>query len=266
MAESGATSLGVFQFCQARVDDRVGWLEYNQPPLNAFNWEMLDELARALAALLAAPDARVIVFASAVARYFSTGADIRVLQAMSQSDMREWVTRCHGFVLQMRRATKPLLAAINGIAVGAGLKLVLHCDVRFAAEDARLGQLEINIGFTPPVGTTQALVRLMGRPAALKFLYDGALLPATQARSIGLVDVVVPPDRLRADVQQYAASLAGKSATGLAAIRRCITEGVDLPFEQGLALELEAAVDLAGTPDFIEGLAAFVEKRQPRWT
>ena len=256
----------VYEFVQVRRDERVGWLEYNRPPVNAIDWEMLREIPRALQALLDDAGVRVIVFASAVDRYFSTGADLRVLQAMDQAAVREWVTRCHDLVRLLRRSPKPLLAAIHGTAVGGGLEMVLHCDVRFAASDARLGQPEINIGFLPPVGATQALARLLGRPRALRFLYDGTLVPAEEAQAIGLVDVVVPAERLREEVQRYAAVLAQKPAAALAAIRRCITEGIDLPFEQGLTVEMEEAVRLGGTEDFAEGVAAFLAKRPPRWT
>jgi enoyl-CoA hydratase/carnithine racemase len=165
----------------------------------------------------------------------------------------------------MRRSRKPLLAAIHGTAAGGGLEIVLNCDIRFAAADARLGQPEINIAFIPPVGGTQSLARLLGRPRALRFLYEGTLLPAEEARAIGLVDLVVPADRLREEAQAYAAGLARKPREALAAIRRCITEGIEVPYDEGLAIEAEEAVRLAGTPDFTEGLSAFLEKRSPRW-
>jgi enoyl-CoA hydratase/carnithine racemase len=226
---------------------------------------MLGEVPAALDAFLRDPGVRVIVFASALEKYFSTGADLRVLQAMGREEMRKWVQTCHALVRQMRQAQKPLLAAIHGTAVGGGLEIVLHCDVRFAAESARLGQPEINIAFIPPVGTTQSLPRLLGRPRALRFLYEGTLVSAEEARGMGLVDFVVPAERLREEVQAYGAALARKSAEALAAIRRCITTGLEMPLEDALAVELEAAVHLAGTPDFSEGLRAFLEKRPPKW-
>lgn len=256
----------MYEFLKVHAEGRVGWLEYARPPVNAFHWEMLREVPRALGVLLEDPEVRVVIFASALGRYFSAGADIRVMQAMGRPEMREWVTIAHGLVRQMRASPKPLLAAIHGVAVGGGLEMVTHCDVRFAASDARLGQPEINIAFIPPVGATQAYARLLGRSRALRFLYDGTQVSAEEALRIGLVDVVVQPERLRDEVGAYAAALAERPAEALAAIRRCITEGLAVPFEDGLRLELEAAVHLTGTPDFAEGLAAFVEKRPPHWT
>ncbi|HUM02525.1 MAG TPA: enoyl-CoA hydratase/isomerase family protein [Thermoanaerobaculia bacterium] len=254
-----------YEFLNTDVVDRVGWLEYRRPPLNAIDWKMLGEIPVALTGLLEDPGVRVVVIASALEKYFSTGADLRVLSAMGPEEMKKWVDICHALVRQIREAHKPLLGAIHGTAVGGGLEIVLNCDVRFAAANARLGQPEINIGFIPPVGTTQSLSRLLGRPRALRFLYEGALATAEEALAMGLVDVVVPPEKLRDEVQQYAAALAQKPAEALAAIRRCITLGLDLPYDDALALERDAAVRLAGTPDFAEGLRAFLEKRPPKW-
>jgi enoyl-CoA hydratase len=254
-----------FQHLRVRTENRVGWLEYNRPPINAFNWEMLREMLTALDDLQKDSKVRVIVVASAIEKYFNTGADIHVFDGIDTSGIREWVTICHGIVSSMRRSQKPLLAAIRGIATGGGLEMVLHCDIRFAAGDARLGQPEINIGYIPPVGATQALVRLIGRPRALKYLYDGALVSAEEALAMGLVDIIHPPDELHDEVQAYAESLAQKPAKALAAIRQTITEGGGMSFDDGLKLEFETAVNLAGTKDFSEGIRAFLEKRTPDW-
>ncbi len=143
--------------------------------------------------------------------------------------------------------------------------MTLHCDVRFAASDARLGQPEIGINFIPPVGATQALVRLIGRPRALRYLYDGELLDAAEALAIGLVDELVEPGELRSVVQSYANTLATKPPEALAAIRRAMIFGADEAFDDGLRLERELAVHLAGTGNFREGVGAFLDKRRPEW-
>jgi len=254
-----------YEHLKTRVEDRVAWLEYSRPPLNAIDWTMLREIPVALEAFLQDRDVRVVVIASALEKFFSTGADLRVLSAMGPQEMRDWVGICHALVRQIREARKPLLGAIHGTAVGGGLEIVLNCDVRFAAANARLGQPEINIGFIPPVGTTQSLSRLLGRPRALRFLFEGNLVTAGEALDMGLVDFVVAPEKLREEVQAYGAALAKKPAEALAAIRRCITLGLDRPYEEALALELDSAARLAGTPDFTEGLRAFLEKRPPTW-
>ena len=254
-----------YKYLKVRIDDRVGWLEYNFPPINAFNWEMLREVPAALQALLDEPQVRVVVFASAIDKYFSVGADLKLFDGIGSKGMADWVSICHGLVNKMRSSRKPLLAAIHGTAAGGGLEMVLHCDIRFAAADARLGQPEINIGFIPPVGTTQALVRLLGRPRAIRYLYEGTMVPAEEALSMGLVDLIYPPERLFKEVQNYAESLAQKPAKALAAIRHTITQGGAMSFDEGLKIEYESAVRLADTIDFSEGINAFLEKRKPKW-
>jgi enoyl-CoA hydratase/carnithine racemase len=254
-----------FQNIKVRREDRVGWIEYQHPPVNAVNWDMLREIPTALKQLLDDPQVRVIVFASAVEKYFSVGADLKLFDGLGQDGMRQWMTLCHALVGKMRRSAKPLLAAIHGTAVGAGFEAVLHCDVRFAADDARIGQPEINIGLLPGVGTTQSLARLLGRPRAIRFLYEGALVSAEEALAMGLVDGVYPRAQLRDEVQRYARALAAKPAKCLAAIRHTITLGGALPFDEGLKIEFDAEVELAGTRDFEEGISAFLQKRPPKW-
>ena len=254
-----------YQFLSVRVEDRVGWLEFNRPPINAFHRPMVDEVGAALDALLGDGAVRVVVIASALERMFSAGAELQGFRTMTPDGMRDWVALVHGLARQLRSARKPLLAAIHGTAVGGGLEMTLHCDVRFCAADARLGQPEIAIGFIPPIATTQALVRLIGRPRALRYLYEGTLVPAAEAHAMGLVDVLVEPGRLRAEVQAYAAALAKKPAEALAAIRRCITRGEELAWAEGLAIEAEEVARLVRTSDFQEGVRAFLEKREPKF-
>ncbi|HEY6983568.1 enoyl-CoA hydratase/isomerase family protein [Reyranella sp.] len=247
------------------VEAHVGWLEFNRPPVNAFTREMVDATHDGIAAALADPAVRVLVLASSLQRYFSAGADLNVFRGMTGSGMRGWAERCHAIVRLLRESPKPLLAAINGTAVGGGLEMALHCDLRFAATDAQLGQPEIRIGFIPPIATTQALARLIGRPRAMRYLYDGGLLPATRALQWGLVDELAEPADLRQRVQAYGNELASKPPAALAAIRRTVTLGGGMTFADGQALELETVVELADSPDFAEGVEAFLAKRPPVW-
>ncbi|UYN95449.1 MAG: enoyl-CoA hydratase/isomerase family protein [Enhydrobacter sp.] len=250
---------------RASVARHVGWVEFDRPPVNAFTREMVDRTHDAIAACLADPDVRVLVLASAVTGYFSAGADLHAFRGMKGDGMRAWALRCHDIVRLLRHSPKPLLAAIHGTAVGGGLEMTLHCDQRFAAADAQLGQPEIKLGFIPPIATTQALARLIGRPRAIRYLYDGGLVPAAEALQWGLVDELVEPAGLRARVQAYGEELAAKSPEALAAIRRTVTLGGGMTFEEGLAYELEAVAGLADGADFAEGVEAFLAKRPPVW-
>ncbi len=241
------------------------WLEFSRPPVNAFTREMVEQVRSSVRSALEDRAVRVVVLGSRLDRYFSAGADLKEFQGMGAAGMADWVSLCHQIAELMRGASKPLLAAIHGTAVGGGLELTLHCDVRFASRNARLGQPEIQIGFIPPIATTQALARLIGRPRAIQYLYSGKMMEAPEALKWGLVDELVEPDALRQRVQAYADDLAGKSATALAAIRRSITLGAGLSFQEGMRLERELAVGLADTHDFNEGVDAFLEKRPPEW-
>jgi enoyl-CoA hydratase/carnithine racemase len=256
---------GSHSHVRSSIERHVAWIEFNRPPINAFNRAMVDETYRAVEAAIADRDVRVLVLASALEKYFSAGADLNVFKSLSPDGVRDWAVRCHQVARLLRGSPKPMLAAIHGTAVGGGLEMTLHCDLRFAATDARFGQPEIAIGFIPPIATTQALVRLIGRPRALRYLYDGALIGAGQALDWELVSELVEPAKLRTHVQAYAERLAEKSPAALAAIRRTITLGGGMTFEDGLACELEAVTELGAGPDFAEGVDAFLAKRPPRW-
>ncbi|MGA9276801.1 enoyl-CoA hydratase/isomerase family protein [Ilumatobacter sp.] len=247
------------------VIKHVGWIKFDRSPVNAFEWSMVREVETAIDTMVADPEVRVLVLGSANPKYFSAGADLEVFRDIDEPGMREWCELAHGIVHRLRDSPKPVLAAIAGIAVGGGLEMTLHADVRFASDDARLGQPEVNINFIPPVGATQALARLLGRPAALQFLYDGGLIDAQRAMTIGLVDNITAADELEATVQRYGESLASKPPEALAALRRAIVFGGGMTFDDGLALEASLATQLADTTNFVEGVSAFLSKRSPEW-
>lgn len=259
------THLSSLKTVQTEVADGVGWLRFHRPPVNAFDWTMLDEVRAAYDALERREDVRVVVIGSAIDRHMSAGADLATFAEATSEDMRAWVADCHALVRAMRGGAKPILAAIKGIAVGGGLEICLHADLRFADAGAKLGQPEVNIAFIPPVAGTQALARLVGRSAAFQMLFSGDLMGAEKALSIGLVDSVCAAGSVDAEVQAYAARLASRPANALAAIRRCLIDGGAVGFEAGMAVEAAEAAKLAAHPNFKEGVAAFLAKRDPAW-
>jgi enoyl-CoA hydratase/carnithine racemase len=254
-----------YEFLRVTSADGVGWIEYNRPPINTFNHAMLHEMRAALDAIIADEATRVVVIASALEKHFSAGAELQLFEGIGREGMRDWAEYCHGIVRVLRGSPKPFLAAIHGLAVGGGLEMTFHCDLRFAADDARIGSPEVNINYLPPIAGTQALARLMGRSRALDYLFRGELISAEEARDAGLVDFVCPPGKLRDEVGAYAAMLATKPPEALAAIRRCVIDGGARSFDEGLALELEHVSDLAATRNFEEGVRAFLERRAPVW-
>ncbi len=254
-----------FEHIAIDIASGVGWLRFDRPPVNAFDRQMLDETEAAFDTLLADDRARVIALGSTNPKYFSAGADLETFKSLSSDAIRDWVTVCHRLACKIRSGPKPVVACIRGVAVGGGLEMSLHADRRFSACDARLGQPEVNIAFVPPVAGTQALVRLVGRSAAYKLLYSGELIAAEQALQIGLVDEIHDAEKVETEVQEFGESLAAKAPNALAAIRRCLADGGDAAFAEGLVIEAREANALAEHPNFREGIDAFLERRPPNW-
>ena len=151
-----------YDFIDLEVHNSIGWFRFNRPPVNAVDWAMLREIEQGFRELAADPHVRVIVLGSNLEKYFSAGADLSAFADATTDQMTEWVDLTHDLTRQIRNAHQPVLAAIRGVAVGGGLEMSLHADLRFAETGARFGQPEINIAFIPPVGGTQGLVRLVG--------------------------------------------------------------------------------------------------------
>lgn len=255
-----------FKYVILEVRNRIGWFRFDRAPVNAVDWEMLEELGVAFSELADTPDVRVIVLASNLEKYFSAGADLAAFSDAGPDRMRRWIELTHELAQQIRGARQPVLAAIHGIAVGGGLEMSLHADLRFADARARLGQPEINIAFIPPVAGTQGLVRLVGRSNAFQILYGGELMDTEKAHSIGLVDFVCEQGKLDSDVQSYAERLATKPANALTAVRRCLVDGGSTTFEEGLTIEKAQANSLSEHPNFAIGIDAFLNKSKPDWT
>ncbi|WP_433988883.1 enoyl-CoA hydratase/isomerase family protein [Sulfitobacter sp. TBRI5] len=256
----------MFEHVAIDVVSGVGWLRFDRPRVNAFDRQMLDETEAAFDLLLADETARVIVLGSTNPKYFSAGADLETFRNISSEAIDDWVTTCHRLARRIRSGPKPVIACIRGVAVGGGLEMSLHADRRFSARDAQLGQPEVNIAFVPPVAGTQALVRLVGRSAALKILYSGELIDAEEALKIGLVDEIHDAGEIEATVQVFCEQLATKPPNALAAIRRCLADGGDTTFAEGMAMEAHEACVLAEHPNFREGIEAFLNRRPPNWT
>jgi enoyl-CoA hydratase len=158
-----------FQYFDTRIENRVGWLVQNYPPVNAFGWDMLQKMEQGFIKMIEDPEVQVMVFASTLDKFFCVGGDLNAFVDIGEEGMERWVTICHRMVRLLRASPKPLMAAINGVAVGGRLEVTWHFDFRFAAAAARLGQPEIAISFLPPVGTTLALAHLLGRSGVLRF-------------------------------------------------------------------------------------------------
>ncbi len=244
----------------------VGWIVIDHPPANALNREVLDGLRSSLQELEADPLVRSAVFTGEGDRFFVAGADIGEFVSDGPDSTRAKIADGQRLTLEMERSRLPLLAAVNGYALGGGLELAMACDLRMASRTARLGQPEVLLGIIPGWGGTQRLPRLVGRGRALELLLLGDQIEAPLALSLGLVNWVVEPEQLLARAQTLAERLAGQPPVAVAAIKRAVGQGLDRPLDEGLGEELEAFDGVFRSADAAEGIAAFLAKRKPEWS
>lgn len=248
------------------VEDRVALVTIDRPPVNALNRPALAELASALDELMADDGTKVVILTGAGERAFVAGADIAELAALADATAgRAFARLGQALCDQIEHCPKPVIAAINGVALGGGLELALACHIRIVADRARLGQTECNLGLIPGWGATQRLPRLIGIGRAIELILTGNMIPAQEAFRLGLANRVVPADQLLAEARALGRQLADKSRLTNAAALRAITAGLELPLADGLALEAEQFAALFSSHDLREGLAAFQQKRPPKF-
>jgi enoyl-CoA hydratase len=243
--------------------DGVALVTLNRPKvLNALNGLMIAELRRAFAALDADAEVRVAILTGAGERAFAAGADIGELNALPSAVRGVGLARTgQGLTLQLERMRVPVIAAVNGFALGGGCELALGCDIRIASESAKFGQPEVNLGLMPGFGGSQRTARLLGRGMAMYLCLTGETIDAHEALRIGLVEKVVPAAQLLDETKRIAGLIASKAPLAVAATKRAIDEGVALSTAAGLELEALHFGTLVDTEDFSEGTRAFLEKR-----
>ena len=249
---------------RAEVDGRVSIITIDRPPANALELPLVDALLDALAAAETDPDVGAVVI-TARGRLFVSGADIGLLRGLGPSEFARYVTRIQSAFDAVERIRKPVVAAVNGHAMGGGLELALACDVRFLADTANVGLPEVMLGLLPGAGGTQRLLRIVGKGRALDLLYTGRRLGADAALQLGLVEYVAKPDRLLPEAIAYAAQIASGPHAAHAAMKRAVLDGRDSGLRAGLEAEIEGSIELFGTEDAAEGIGAFLEKRAPRF-
>ena len=252
------------RFVTVDVADSVATVTIDKPPANAFNPSVIAELLEILPALTSDESIRCILM-TGTGRFFVAGADITVMRELTeetQRAMRPWVD----VQRILETAPKPVIAKINGHALGGGAELALACDFRVMATSATIGFPEINLGLFPGAGGSQRLPRLIGAHKAKLLMIEGARLSAERALDIGLVDTVVDDEQLDAHCAALAADLASKPTATIGMIKRIVDEGISLPLDQALDIEFEAVLELIKTDDAAEGLQSFLDKRPPTFT
>jgi enoyl-CoA hydratase len=234
---------------------------------NQFNSALIEDLQEVLAAELAHPQYRGLILRSSREKVFSTGADIEgQMVSIEPVAAAHFSRHGHGVFGLLNLLPYVTVAAISGFALGGGLEICLCCDFRIATKGVRLGLPEINLGVVPGWGGTQRLQRLIGRARALRMILSGDPVNAATALEYGLVDEVVESyDALHGAAQKLIARFAGKSARAVAAAKRAVYEGAELPLHAALHLESEIFGLAWSTPDRAEGVQALIEKRRPVW-
>ncbi|MFQ6398825.1 enoyl-CoA hydratase/isomerase family protein [Nocardia sp. KC 131] len=246
------------------ISDAVATVRIDRPPANAFDPALITELLGALEPLRTDPDVRCIVIRG-TGRFFVAGADIAVMRELTeqtQHAMRPWVEVAR----LLETAPKPVLAAINGHALGGGAELALACDMRVMTSSATIGFPEMGLGLFPGAGGSQRLPRLLGAHRAKLLMINGDRLPAERALRIGLVDEVVPDAEFDSRIAELARSFAAKPTRTIGLLKRIVEQGRELPIEQALDVEFTAVLELITTADTAEGLQAFLDKRAPLFT
>ena len=233
--------------------------------LNALDADTLREVARALRDLRRAGDVRALIITGVGGKAFSAGADIAAMAAMSPGDGHAYSELGHEVFARLEALPFPVLAAVNGVALGGGLELALACDLIVAADGARFGQPEINLGLIPGFGGTQRLVLRVGVARARDLIYFGHAIAADEAHRIGLVDRVVRADGLTAEALRLAEELAAKPPVALRQAKQVTAMAAAALLPAGCRLEIEAFAVAFATADRVEGLNAFREKRPPAW-
>lgn len=249
------------------IENHVATLTLNRPKvLNALNDQLFRELDAALEELRDHPEVRAILITGAGEKAFAAGADIQELATVTAAEGQQLALRGQRVFSKIETLGKPVIACINGFALGGGCELAMACTFRIASESARLGQPEVKLGLIPGYGGTQRLPRLVGHGAALRLLLTGEMVTATGALSLGLVEEVVPADQLIPRARQLAETIASMAPLAVAHCIAAVNQGADLPLDRALAHEAARFGLCCATADKAEGTAAFLAKRPPTWS
>ncbi len=247
-------------------DGAVAIVTLNRPKvLNALNHQTLAELSACMASLKADEGVRAIILTGSGEKSFVAGADINELATQSPVEGQAHARRGQLILDAIEQLGKPVIAAVNGFALGGGCELAMACTIRLAADSARFGQPEINLGLMPGYAGSQRLPRLVGKGIAMEMLLTGDMVGAQRAHEIGLVNRVVPAAELMTEARALAQTLAAKAPIAVGFIIDAVNQGLEAPFAVGEYLETSLFGTIASSEDMREGTKAFLDKRKPVW-
>ena len=248
-----------------QIEENLAIVTFNRPDaLNALNRAMLAELSVLFGQELASRRPRAVLLTGA-GKAFVAGADIKEMAVMTPQQAREFALMGQELFSKIERYPCPVIAAINGFALGGGCELALACDIRLASPKAKFGQPEVKLGVIPGFGGTQRLARVVGLGKAKELLFSGEMITAEQAHVIGLVNHVYPPDDLLAQAKELAGKIAAQAPLAVSYCKQAVNQGYDLPLERALPMEADLFALTFASADREEGITAFIEKRPPEF-
>lgn len=241
--------------------DRIGIVRLNRPDkLNALNYDLMTRVIEALERFDADPDVRCMLL-TGDERAFAAGADIAEMAEASMIEM--YHRNMFGRWVRIQQIQKPIVAAVSGYALGGGCELMMHCDIIIAAETARFGQPEINLGIIPGAGGTQRLTRAVGKAQAMDLILTGRMITAQEAHAMGLISRVVPPEHYFEEALKVCHELCEKAPIALKLAKEAVAQAFETTLSHGIECEKKLFYMLFATDDQKEGMRAFVEKRPP---
>lgn len=250
-----------------QIQDNIAVLTINRPKsLNALNTALLRELYLAAREIEENDNVRVLILTGAGEKAFVAGADITELAKLNALEAKYFVTNGHKTMTAFQELPIPVMAAVNGFALGGGLELALACDFIYASENARFGLPEITLGLIPGFGGTQRLARIIGKNKAKELIFTGRMLSATEALDMGIINRVFAADQLMAEVMKTAADIASKGRVSLNAAKHAVNSGTEVDLASGSQIEIDAFALCFASGDATEGTRAFLEKRKPSFT
>jgi enoyl-CoA hydratase len=251
-----------FETILYQFDGGVARLTFNRPKaLNALNGQLLSEFQQALEMASGDPEVRVLILTGSGEKAFVAGADITEIAQMNALQAKFFARRGQETITQLEQLAIPVIAAVNGFALGGGSEMAIACDFIYASENAMFGLPEISLGIIPGFGGTQRLPRVVGAPRAKELIYTGKMIPAQEAAQMGWVNKVCKPEDLLAEVVKTAQLIASKGRVALRAAKEVINLGGNVDLRSGLAAERDAFALCLTSPDAEEGTRAFLEKR-----
>ena len=257
-----------FQFLKTKKDESAFIITIDNPPVNVLNLKLLEEIPLAIKQANDDPDVRGIVITGAGSNAFCAGADLRMMQGFTPDDAAKVVETGHKSFFAVEESPKPVIAAVNGLALGGGNELAMSCDIRFVSDRARFGQPEVKLGLIPGWGGTQRMTRLVGTGKAKELIFSGQIINAQEALRIGLVNKIVPDgEELRAATDFVRMLASNVSPLALAQAKIAINDGIQTAsLKEALQYEVKAVRILSTSNDLKEGVQSFLEKRPAKFT